>query len=167
MCKFICFPLIFIYIQLFNKILLCPGILFTFLAYVWLEIQHFDKVSLVQYLILLQFGSLEMNSESGRRGFRQGRDCRCSFFSNFLFYPLYLLVGGKDGRRLWQFDSAENMIAARNLSGQSCAISVSEHCTSLFYLKFSCRLFIVVSEMYEICVTMIYKLIILKMGKAE
>lgn len=59
------------------------------------------------------------------------------------------------------------MIVARNLSGQSCAISVSEHCTSLFYLKFSCSLFIVVSEIHESCITMIYELIILKMGKAE
>ena len=67
-----------------------------------------------------------------------------------------------------KFDSAENMIVARNLlSSQSCGISVSNHCTSLFYLKFSCSLSIVVSEMHESYVTMIYELIILRMSKAE
>lgn len=60
------------------------------------------------------------------------------------------------------------MIVARNLlSSQSCGISVTDHCTSLFYLTFSCSLFIIVSEMHKGYITMIYELIILKMSKAE
>lgn len=78
--------------------------------------------------------------------------------STFGFAHLSLLVGGEDGRWLWQFNSEEKTLVARNLvSSQSCGISLSEHGTSPFYLKFLCSLFTVLSETHESYISMIYR----------